>query len=195
MRSCFDSLDTRIRRTRQTLHGALRELLSEKCFGGISVQDITSRSTLNRATFYDHFTDKYALLEDMIGEVFREMFARRMAGSDGNCHEGQKQLVLTVCEFLDHLGQHCQTHHRQFAPIVEAKIKSLLREYLVCSLRKGDCGSPAADLELKATMASWAIYGAALEWERNTAPCCESFASSILPHISRILEMPEAATH
>ncbi len=47
----------------------------------ISVQDIAERSTVNRATFYDHFTDKFALLEDMIGEEFRATFLRRMEES------------------------------------------------------------------------------------------------------------------
>ena len=70
-------LDPRIRRTRQMLFKALQDLLAEKTFQLITVQDIAERSTLNRATFYDHFTDKFALLEAMMGERFQTLIAAR----------------------------------------------------------------------------------------------------------------------
>ena len=36
------------------LHEAFKALLAEKGFESISMQDIAKRSTVNRATFYDH---------------------------------------------------------------------------------------------------------------------------------------------
>ena len=57
-------MDPRIRRTRQMLQDALKRLLEEKQFDKISVQDITVLATLNRATFYAHYPDKFALLEE-----------------------------------------------------------------------------------------------------------------------------------
>jgi AcrR family transcriptional regulator len=52
-------LDPRVRRTRQLLQDALLALLAEKRFEAITVQDITERATLNHATFYAHFADKW----------------------------------------------------------------------------------------------------------------------------------------
>ena len=75
-------IDPRVRRTRQMLFQALQNLLAEKAFDLISVQDIAERSTLNRATFYDHFTDKFALLEAMIGERVNALIASRMAENE-----------------------------------------------------------------------------------------------------------------
>ncbi|MGD1097474.1 MAG: helix-turn-helix domain-containing protein, partial [Bryobacteraceae bacterium] len=59
----FGFLDPRIRRTRQLFHQALEKLLEKKEFDEISVQDIADAATVNRATFYDHYPDKFALLE------------------------------------------------------------------------------------------------------------------------------------
>ena len=53
--------DPRVKRTRKLLQDALLELLAEKSFDAITVQDIAERSTINRATFYAHFVDKYDL--------------------------------------------------------------------------------------------------------------------------------------
>ena len=166
-------LDPRIRRTRQLLFNALGELLAEKHFDEISVQDIAERSTVNRATFYDHFTDKFALLEAKITE-------ERMAGTEGSCPIAQKQLVLTLCDFLSEVCS-CQKRHPQFETLVESRVKSVLREYLLNGILKQ--GFPRAEAELRATLASWAIYGAALEWSRNQATTAEAMADMVLPLI------------
>lgn len=184
-----ESIDPRIRRTRLMLHRAFQELLAEKSFDAISVQDLAERSTVNRATFYDHFPDKFALLEDMIGEDFRTIFEARMQGRVGACPGEVRRLVLTVCDFLGKIEGGCQKHRRQFGPIVEARIKTLVREALITGLTESACGSPPEDVDLRATMASWAICGAAMDWSRDPKAAAEEFADSVVPLIFPTLQM------
>lgn len=56
------SPDRRIQRTRQLLLNALIELISEKGYATLTVQDIIDRANVGRSTFYSHFQDKEALL-------------------------------------------------------------------------------------------------------------------------------------
>lgn len=51
-----------ILRTRRLLQEALIELVQEREFSALRVQDITDRADLGRATFYMHYTDKEDLL-------------------------------------------------------------------------------------------------------------------------------------
>jgi AcrR family transcriptional regulator len=181
-------LDPRIRRTRQMLHQALASLLAEKSFEEISVQDIASRSTVNRATFYDHFPDKFALLEDMIGEQFRLLFLARMEGSNGTCREGIRRLVLAVCDFLRELSSRCQKTQRQFEPMLEARIKSIVAQFLLTGM---NCRKlPDPDARLRATMASWAICGAALDWSRQRQCTPEELADAVVPLVAPTLLAP-----
>jgi AcrR family transcriptional regulator len=62
-----------IRRTRQLLQQALEKLLETKDFDKISVQDIADAATVNRVTFYDHYTDKFALLECVVAGRFQNL--------------------------------------------------------------------------------------------------------------------------
>ncbi len=63
--------DPRVQRTRQLLLQAFMALLEERHnIHSISVQEITKLATVNRATFYAHFEDKYALLESWMREKF-----------------------------------------------------------------------------------------------------------------------------
>ena len=60
--------DPRVRRTHKLLQDALIDLTAERGFDAITVGDIAQRATVNRATFYRHYQDKYDLLE----QIFRE---------------------------------------------------------------------------------------------------------------------------
>jgi AcrR family transcriptional regulator len=176
-------LDPRIRRTRQMLFEAFQDLLSEKTFHLITVQDITERSTLNRATFYDHFTDKFALLEAMTGERFGTLIAARMAGKEGTCEEALRQLILAACDFLAEVSSGCQKYQRQFEPMVESQVKAVMRESLLTELRNLGAQNP----ELKATMVSWAITGAALQWSREKKISADELADAVLPTVHTAL--------
>ena len=50
-----NSVDLRVMRTRQLLEESFLALMEEKGFQSVTVQDITNRATINRATFYAHF--------------------------------------------------------------------------------------------------------------------------------------------
>lgn len=180
-------IDPRIRRTRQMLFQAFQDLLAEKTFDLISVQDIAERSTLNRATFYDHFADKFALLEAMMGAGVRELIAVRMAGNEGSCEAGLRELILAACDFLAQVSSGCQKHQRQFEPMVESQVKAAIRAFLLEGLRNRGVSSP----ELKATMVSWAIAGAALQWSHEKKTTADELADAVLSTLHSALRAGE----
>ena len=67
-----EKLDPRVKRTRNLLEQAFMEVVAEKGFQAVSVQDITEKAGVNRATFYAHFPDKYALLDYTVRQGFRQ---------------------------------------------------------------------------------------------------------------------------
>lgn len=54
--------DRRVRRTRRLLKEALLELLAERDYDAITVQEIADRADVGRSTFYAHFESKEDLL-------------------------------------------------------------------------------------------------------------------------------------
>ncbi len=68
-----NKIDRRVLRTRQLLRNALLTLIQERDFDSLTVQDITERATLNRATFYLHYADKHDLLLQVIRETLVEL--------------------------------------------------------------------------------------------------------------------------
>src|SRR5580658_9098126 len=97
--SVAESTDPRILRSRQMLMEALAKLLDRKEFDDISVQEIADEATLNRATFYLHYSDKNALLHAMTAARFHDLIAHRSL-SFTNCDGALRAITLGVCDYL-----------------------------------------------------------------------------------------------
>ncbi|MCG7407191.1 TetR/AcrR family transcriptional regulator [Paenibacillus sp. ACRRX] len=68
-----NTADRRVKRTKRKIRRALIELLNEKDFGAVTVQDIAERADINRGTFYLHYQDKYDLFERMGDDMLEEL--------------------------------------------------------------------------------------------------------------------------
>jgi AcrR family transcriptional regulator len=185
-------VDPRIRRTRLLLHQALDNLLKTKDFDKISVQDIAEAATLNRATFYDHYADKFALLECHIAMQFNDLLAQRGITFDGTCNSALRAIVLGVCDFLAATPRlaDCE-RQRQMEPHLESAVIAIVTKMILDGLKAGLKQHPTTSLvspEMAAATASWAIYGAAKEWLRtpDRGPA-ERTADLVLTLVDRIL--------
>lgn len=194
--------DPRIRRTRQLLQGALRTLMQTKNFDELSVQDLADAATVNRATFYDHYTDKFALLDALIAGGFHQMLHERNVGYNGTCPSAARPIILAACDYLALHQRSCPDGSQKsaFEPLIEAAITNAIRRVLLPGIAKTtDASGPSAGMV--ATTASWAIYGAVKEWLKtpDRAPA-EEIVTVILPLIVPILQAvspakPSAAAH
>jgi AcrR family transcriptional regulator len=184
-----DRLDPRIRRTRQLLQDALRRLLEQTGFDNITVQDITEAATLNRATFYAHYPDKFALLEELIRVSFLQLLAQRNVRFDGTCSSAFKAIVLTVCDYLLEVQKSHSSDRLQFEPFVEATVIDQIRVVLLEGFRSHPQARRISP-EMIAATASWAIYGAAKQWV-NTAD--RSPAEEFVPVVIELVQPVLAA--
>jgi AcrR family transcriptional regulator len=186
--------DPRIRRTRQLLQGALTNLMQTKGFDEISVQDITDAATVNRATFYDHYTDKYSLLDATVGSGFHMLLHERNVQFDGTCPSAAGAIILAACDYLtqSHAGSACNRQNA-FEPLVDAAMTVAIRRVLAAGMPKAEDGQ-AVSPEMVSMAASWALYGAVKQWfyTPNHAPA-EEIVPSILKLVLPLLGQMEPA--
>lgn len=186
-----EKLDPRIKRTRALIQKAFGELLAEKGFRDITVQDITGRAEVNRATFYAHYPDKYALLEENIAQAFRAELEKRTLSACHYSPENLRALIETVCEFIAYSHKHCKAAEQQFDSLVEGQVRLQIQTLMELWLAKMNPGHQG---KLQATAATWVIYGLALDWsrqkERQTA---RNFAEQVLNLVAGNLNLPNQA--
>ena len=73
-------MDRRIQKTRQSIMNTFIDLLAEKGFEKITINDIAERANINRGTVYLHYVDKFDLLDKCI-ETYVEQLLHHCANS------------------------------------------------------------------------------------------------------------------
>ncbi|MGA7928456.1 MAG: TetR/AcrR family transcriptional regulator [Candidatus Sulfotelmatobacter sp.] len=163
-----DLRDPRQKRTRRLLQDALRKLLREKPFEEILVQDIAEVATVNRATFYDHYTDKFTLFEAMVAGDFHELLKQRNIRFDGTCPSAIEAIVRAVCDYLKeiHRNEKQCASRESFGPLLDSAVTRALRLVVLDGLAKST--RTTVSHQVLASTISWAIYGATREWFYTT---------------------------
>src|SRR3954466_9321573 len=84
----MSKVDRRITKSQEAIKKAVTELMSEKSFDDITIQDIADRADVNRGTIYLHYTDKYDLLDKMIEEHINNLRNLCQSASEMTFQEG-----------------------------------------------------------------------------------------------------------
>jgi AcrR family transcriptional regulator len=84
----MSKVDRRIAKSQIAIKNAVTELMSEKSFDDITIQDIADRADVNRGTIYLHYTDKYDLLDKMIEEHIENLRGLCQSASEMTFQEG-----------------------------------------------------------------------------------------------------------
>lgn len=126
--------DRRVQRTQQLLRGALFELIQEKGFEGLSVQEIIDRANVGRATFYAHFDNK----EDLLLSGFEGL----RAGLRERQHEGlsrgskiDERVLAFSYEMFAHANEYRNVFQAMAGRHSGAMIQHLLYKLLVDLVR------------------------------------------------------------
>jgi AcrR family transcriptional regulator len=120
-------MDPRVERSRAALRHALLELIKEKAYHDIQIQEITDRANTGRVTFYRHYSSKEDLLLDFLEHVYQK-FARRLTeeGHDDPRNLNNEPMLKQLFDFV-------QTDRLLFKRLMTGAVASLLearlREY------------------------------------------------------------------
>ena len=154
-----ETTDPRVLRSRRMLMDSLVRLLNQKEFDDLSIQEIADEAGLNRATFYLHYPDKNALLQTMTGARFRDLIARRGL-TFSNCDGALRAIALGVCDYLAETTG-CPSQLTKMP--LEGSIIPVM-EGIFMEGSRSHPAVPGVDVQLLATTAAWAIFGAARRW-------------------------------
>jgi AcrR family transcriptional regulator len=175
------SVDPRIRRTRLLLQESLARLLTKKKFEEISVQDVTDEATVNRATFYAHYTDKNALLQCMTASRFLSLLEERGVKFSGPCPSALRNLFLGIC-YMRLQSSECPTD-----PHMDAAMVAVIRKMVLDGLEKHPWDH-SVSRQMVATTVSWALLGAAKEWFSTETRCLpEQIVDGVVELIFRLM--------
>jgi AcrR family transcriptional regulator len=202
-------VDRRIQRTRQALRAALLELIKEKGFDALSVEEITARANLGRATFYLHYKDK----EDLLLEEFREIASNRVQVLSEipvliwKSNQGQIELadnripLMPLLLIFEHASQNADLYRILLRGESSQRIIGQIREIIVQSINEivrtrkqteSPPRPPEVPVEMLAAYFSGALMSSLNWWLEQEKPMrpeemARSFQHLFFPGVMRVM--------
>ncbi|MFC3931465.1 TetR/AcrR family transcriptional regulator [Streptococcus dentapri] len=119
--------DRRFKRTQKAIYASFVTLFLERDFSEITINEISQLADINRSTFYLHFEDKYALLNDYLLSLLPIIQTSDTALSN------QVQLNHLLGKMYDYLQDNLAFFKRLFNevnyPFAIPSIKKVLKEF------------------------------------------------------------------
>lgn len=88
----------RVRRTQKLLREALIELIEERGFEALTIDELTKRAMVGRATFYRTYQDKY----DLVEQIFEEAMSALLNSVGDLGREHPSEIWVTFFEHIAH---------------------------------------------------------------------------------------------
>lgn len=160
------SNDPRAQKTRQVLKQTLIQIMSEKEFSAISVNDLTKKAEINRATFYSHYADKHDLLNSIVAETFGQMMSAYTGESLSLSDETLHAFVMSVWEYLGFFRANIgSASGQQFESLIEAEVQKQI-EIIVVKWLEQEISDKTTVPTMAAAIAG-AIFNSGAYWGRT----------------------------
>lgn len=157
--------DPRVKRTRQLIGQAFIALAEEKGLDAITIKDIAERATVNRATFYAHYEDKYALLKDLTEQAFYKMIAEHLEPTDTFTETACRQLILLTCEYAKQFFQECKVNSETVGGLIDERVKQILQQKIE-EMLSNEQPIPAKTQTMAAVVGA-AVYAVAIQVSKS----------------------------
>lgn len=127
-----ENIDRRVQRTRDLLRRSLMQLIREKSYDDVTIQDITERVNLGRTTFYLHYQSKDDLLLDHHADFMAHLKLKRISRDELLAETPPPELVNFLQQMYDGKNLYLAITHARDAVLIRRGI----HEQMVTNLRE-----------------------------------------------------------
>ena len=172
--------DIRVIKTKRGLRNAFIQLLLEKDYDAISIQDIATAAETARITFYRHYKNKEELLVDCLKETSKELTQRVNHLPEGNFAQGYSQVQV----FFEHIQEEETLYRILFSNRGTQQVVSMLRTFFANRIiqqmkERFSEDQLAAPHEIIAYHIASALIGMAAWWLENDKPYSAEYMAQI----------------
>ena len=195
--------DLRVQRTREALHAALISLTGEQGYHAVTVEAITLRARINRATFYRHYRDKYELVLSVIQTHLSGLEEQATPGG-GPPHGGVSPHAppTGLIQFFEHLAAHATFYRVMLGPGGMPSFGDEVRRYIErlmlqnLAYKRRPTAQPSLPPDLCASVMAHSGLGMVVWWLDQEQPCSAKtlagwFMTLVMPGVRDVLGWAE----
>lgn len=189
MADCYRG-DKRATESKQQLRKALFQLLREKEWEKISVQDLTKVAGIHRTTFYQHYEDKFDLAQQVMDEMFDVMKCAIFAPVQEDDLKKEHGAYVYIFRFYQHLQEHEEEYQillkRGRELNIHETVSAFFEESFSLGLEEIAGSKPDPHLvpiDMQKQFVISAYVGTAEWWLRTGRPYSPDFMASSMIHL------------
>ena len=122
--------DLRVIKTKKNIYEGLLSLMKERPFEEIKVSDICNEALTNRSTFYDHFSDKYELLDALINDLEKDLVEK--LEENGNSESAKEYYMKMIQIFFEHISSNINV----YSSILKKNHNSIVMDMIASAIYK-----------------------------------------------------------
>ncbi|MES5261684.1 TetR/AcrR family transcriptional regulator [Priestia megaterium] len=179
-------VDRRVAKTQEAIKKAFLELMNEKKFETITIQDISDRANVNRSTIYLHYLDKYDLLDKLIDQHINKLTEMNVWA----CEEEWLDATLIFVKYFEDNSLFFSTMlaSKAAAPSFRSKFIKYARDGFKEELKKSNVNNEGLSEDIIVEFVSNAYVGVLETWiKEGITSSSQSLAKDLGILMERIL--------
>ncbi|CAM3085247.1 TetR/AcrR family transcriptional regulator [Paenibacillus lupini] len=179
-------MDRRIRKNQTAIMNALMQLIAEKDFEKITINEIAERADVNRGTVYSHYSDKYDLLDKCIENQLIHLMESCYSIDATGPYPTKAPLLLTIKEIEKNALIYKTLLSIKDVPSFRVHLSSMINKQIMEHMKDNELSLDELGKSIYAQFMSSAIVGVIEWWFTQSMPCS---AEELTERLWSLLEM------
>ncbi|WP_160500356.1 TetR/AcrR family transcriptional regulator C-terminal domain-containing protein [Paenibacillus dendrobii] len=179
-------MDRRIKKNQAAIMNALMQLIAEKEFEKITINDIAERADVNRGTVYSHYSDKYDLLDKCIEDQLTHLMESCYSADAKGPFPTKTPLLHTIKEIKQNAPLYKTLLSIKDVSSFRIHLNSMINKQIIEHMNETNLSIDDLSKSIFAQFISSAIVGVIEWWFNQSMPCS---AEELTDRLWSLLEM------
>jgi AcrR family transcriptional regulator len=164
-------VDRRIKKNQTAIMNALMQLIAEKDFEKITINEIADRADVNRGTIYSHYSDKYDLLDKCIEAHLEHLIESCYFVDESEPFPSKISLLRTLEQIEKNAPFYMTLLHNKGIPSFRSHLQEMMNKRIKEQIVENDLSQDELSKDIFVQFLSSAIVGVIEWWLTHTMPC------------------------
>jgi AcrR family transcriptional regulator len=164
-------VDRRIKKNQTAIMNALMQLIAEKDFEKITINEIADRADVNRGTIYSHYSDKYDLLDKCIEAHLEHLIESCYFVDESEPFPSKISLLRTLEQIEKNAPFYMTLLQNKGIPSFRSHLQEMMNKRIKEQIVENDLSQDELSKDIFVQFLSSAIVGVIEWWLTHTMPC------------------------
>lgn len=164
-------MDRRVKKNQAAIMNALMQLITEKDFEKITINEIAERADINRGTVYSHYSDKYDLMDKCLEAHLYHLIESCSSVDETETYPSKSSLLRTLGQLEQNGLFYRSLLSNKGIPFFRNHLQKQMSNQVMEQIVENNLGQSELSKDILVQFLSSAIVGVIEWWLTQQKPC------------------------